>query len=100
MVEKITRCSPDNYPLMNPFDIDNVSVELSVWVTALLNPSADPSHIPPAAPTTAPTTTPDLSSVRSESDSFPLVPVAAASVAAIVVVAGICMLVYFKKHKH
>jgi nitrous oxidase accessory protein len=99
LVEKITRCSPDYYPLMNPFDIDNFSVELPVWVSALLNLSADPSPIPPATPTTAPTTTPTPSSVLLESDSFPLVPVAAASIA-IVVVVGVGLLVHFKKRKH
>jgi nitrous oxidase accessory protein NosD len=29
--EKITKCNPDNYPLMAPFDIDSITVELPEW---------------------------------------------------------------------
>ena len=41
-VRKTTECSPDNYPLMAPFDIDNVTVEFPDWSSALLNPSPTP----------------------------------------------------------
>ena len=29
--EKITKCNPDNFPLMAPFDIDSITVELPEW---------------------------------------------------------------------
>jgi nitrous oxidase accessory protein len=31
IVEKITKCNPDNFPLMAPFDIDSITVELPEW---------------------------------------------------------------------
>jgi nitrous oxidase accessory protein NosD len=59
----------DRYPLMGPFDVSSVTVEMPAWA----NP---PGH----------------------EESFPVVPVAAASVASVAVV-GVGLLVYFKKRK-
>ncbi len=36
----------DNYPLMTPFNIDNVSTDFPEWVTAVLNPQPTPSSEP------------------------------------------------------
>jgi nitrous oxidase accessory protein len=87
LVEKITKCSPDNFPLMAPFDINSVSIELPEWVSPLLNPSAEPN-----------TPTPTPSSVLSEPEPFPTMIVAAVfAISAVTVIAG--LLVYFKKRK-
>lgn len=67
----------DNYPLMSPFDIDGVSIELPEWASPLLNPSPEPQTAEP----------------------FPTLLIAAASVAA-VAIAGAGLLVYFKKRNH
>lgn len=66
----------DNYPLMAPFDIDGVSIKLPEWASPSSEPSTEPQ----------PETT----------ELFPT-SVVAASVAAVVVGAG--LLVYFKKYR-
>jgi hypothetical protein len=72
----------DNYPLMFPFDIDNVNIILPEWATVILNPQPTPSSKPPPEPA-----------------SFSTVIIAAVSTALIgVVLAG--LIVYFKKRKH
>lgn len=63
----------DNYPLMSPFDIDSVSIELPEWASRSSNPQ-------PLA-----------------SEPFPVVPVAAVSAVAVVFAAG--LLFYFKKRR-
>jgi nitrous oxidase accessory protein len=62
----------DNYPLMSPFDIDSVSIELPEWASRLSNsqPASEP---------------------------FLVVPVAAASAVAVAFAA--CLLLYFKKRR-
>jgi parallel beta-helix repeat protein len=90
-VRKVTECSPDNYPLMAPFDIDSVSVELPEW--ANISPSLLPSPSPSSTPSREPTPTPETQ----QTESFLTVPVAAAS-ATIVIAAGLGLLVYLKKH--
>jgi len=50
LVEKITECSPDNYPLMAPFDIDSVSIKLPELSSSLI-PSPSPSPSPTPTPT-------------------------------------------------
>jgi nitrous oxidase accessory protein len=67
----------DRYPLMTPFDIDSVSIELPEWSSPLLNPSPEPD-----------TSTP-----------FPIIPVVTATVAVVAVV-GVGLLVYFRKRHH
>jgi nitrous oxidase accessory protein len=67
----------DNYPLMSPFDIDSVSVELPEWASS--------------------------SAILSEpeaSETFPAVSVIAAVAVVTIVVVGAGLLVHFKKHKH
>ena len=39
--------SQDRYPLMVPFDIDSVSIELPNWASPLLNPSPEPQKSEP-----------------------------------------------------
>jgi parallel beta-helix repeat protein len=75
IVEKITKCNPDNYPLMAPFDIDSVVIKLPDWA------SSEPQASEPK--TTEP---------------FPTVPVAAASVASVALAAA-GVLIYFRKRK-
>jgi len=65
----------DNYPLMSPFDIDGFSVELPEWTSSLITlPEPDTT-------TTFPTTLVIASAIT-------------------VTVAGVGLLVYFKKRKH
>lgn len=64
----------DNYPLMSPFDIDSVQIELPNWATAINNLNSDP-------------------------EAFPSVPVLAVAVV-MAVLASAGLLVYHKKRKH
>jgi nitrous oxidase accessory protein len=66
--------SQDRYPLMAPFDIDSVSIELPEWASSLLNPSPGPQT----------------------SEPFPTLFIATAVVVALVAV-GTGLLVYFRK---
>jgi nitrous oxidase accessory protein NosD len=66
----------DNYPLIAPFDISSVTVELPEWASSI---PFETKELNPPEP-------------------FPVVPVAVASV--IVAVVGVGVLVYFKKRKH
>lgn len=70
----------DRYPLMSPFDIDSVSIELPEWATAILNSQPTPSSEPTPEPEPSPTT------------------IAIGSAIAGVTVVGLGLLVYFKKH--
>jgi len=70
----------DNYPLIFPFDIDNVDIVLPEWATVILNPQPTPSLKPTPEPESFPTT------------------LVVASVITIVAV-GTGLLVYFKKRK-
>jgi len=68
----------DNYPLMFPFDINDVDILLPEWATAILNPQ----------PT---------SSSKPTSEAFPTTFVIASVI--IVAVYGVGLLIYFKKRK-
>ena len=46
----------DNYPLMFPFDIDNVDMVFPEWATVILNPQPTPSSTPEPQPDSFPTT--------------------------------------------
>jgi nitrous oxidase accessory protein len=69
----------DNYPLMAPFDIASVTLELPEWA---MNFIPEPRETDPQV-----------------TEPFPVVPVAAASGVSIAAV-GIGLLVYFKRRKH
>ncbi|HSV49696.1 MAG TPA: NosD domain-containing protein [Candidatus Acidoferrales bacterium] len=58
LVEKVTKCNPDNFPLMTPFNIDNITVDLPEWVSLLLGSSPTPSFAASPAPTLQPDSTP------------------------------------------
>jgi nitrous oxidase accessory protein len=70
----------DNFPLMTPFDIDNVTVQLPDWVILSLNSEPETNE-------------------SESSEPIPALPVAAASVATAIVV-GVGLLVYFRKRRH
>lgn len=69
----------DNFPLMTPFDIDSVTVQLPDWVILSLNSEPETNE-------------------SESSEPIPALPVAAASVATAIVV-GAVLLLYFKKRK-
>jgi nitrous oxidase accessory protein len=75
----------DRYPLMFPFDINSVTVQLPDW--------AYPSTSPNPSPAT--TTTP----CNEEPEPFPATLVVAASGVSVAVI-GVGLLIYFKKRKH
>jgi hypothetical protein len=85
IVEKITKCNPDNFPLMAPFDIDSITVELPEWVNILPSPSPQPS----------PSQEPSQLQEMPKTEVFPV----AASVATVFVV-GIGLFAYFRKRRH
>jgi nitrous oxidase accessory protein len=85
IVEKITKCNPDNYPLMAPFDIDSITIELPEW--------ADISSLPQPSPFQEPSQT----SETQQTESFPTT-IVIASVASAAVI-SIALLVYFKKRR-
>jgi nitrous oxidase accessory protein NosD len=68
----------DNFPLMAPFDISSVTVDLPEWASDL---PFEPEESKP-------------------SESFPVVPVVAVAAVAAVAVVGAGLLLYFKKRKH
>ncbi|MCJ7559560.1 hypothetical protein MUO79_02945 [Candidatus Bathyarchaeota archaeon] len=70
-------CGEDNYPLMAPFNISSVDLQLPDWASLPSNPSPEPQT----------------------SEPFPTTLVAAASGASVAVV-GAGLLIYFKKRKH
>jgi hypothetical protein len=71
----------DRYPLMAPFDVDSVSIELPGWET----PASEPPQPTPSEPP--------------QPASFPTALVAVASGASVAAV-GVGLLVYFRKRKH
>jgi len=89
-VRKTTECSPDNYPLMAPFDIDNVTIKFPDWSSALLNPSSTPI----SSITQHPTINTGPEPPKTELYPTTLAIVFILSVAVI----GVGLLVYFKKH--
>jgi nitrous oxidase accessory protein len=85
IVEKITKCNPDNFPLMAPFDIDSITIELPEWanISSLSQPS--------------PFQEPSQTSETQQTESFPTT-IVIASVASAAVI-SIALLVYFKKRR-
>jgi len=67
----------DNYPLIVPFDINSLSIELPEWATLFLDSSPEPQ----------------------QTETFPIALIAVASVVTVAVV-GVSLLFYFKKRKH
>jgi nitrous oxidase accessory protein len=70
----------DRYPLMSPFDVDSVSVELPEWASPLQSPSPSPSLEP-------------------DSTSAPFATALVVALVITVTVEGIGLLIYFKKRK-
>jgi nitrous oxidase accessory protein len=70
----------DRYPLMAPFDIDSVTVELPEWASPLQSPSPSPSLEP-------------------DSKSEPLVTALIVALVITITVEGIGLLIYYKKRK-
>jgi nitrous oxidase accessory protein len=91
-VRKTTECSPDNYPLMAPFDIDNVTIEFPDWSSALLNPSSTP------IPYITQHSTINTGAETPKTEPFPTLLIVVVSVVAVaMMVAG--LLVYHKKQR-
>ena len=89
-VRKTTECSPDNYPLMKPFNIDNVTIEFPDWSSALLNPS----------PTPTPSIT-QLPTINTGPEPPQIEPLTILVLGSVIIVATVSvgLLVYFKKRK-
>jgi hypothetical protein len=92
----------DNYPLMSPFDIDSIAIDLPEWASAILNPSPTPT--PTIAPTPTPTVAPTPIQTPTPSpeptpkpEQFPTTIVIGSTVSAATIGTG--LLIYFKKHK-
>jgi hypothetical protein len=94
LVEKITECGPDNYPLMEPFDIDSVNIEFPERISSLIS-TPSPSATP--VPTAIPTTTPSPKPVQS-AEPVPTTIIIVSLTTAFLIIIG--LLVYFKKRKH
>jgi hypothetical protein len=103
----------DHYPLMAPFDISSVTLELPEWANLTLpNPPKTP-FFPPRlkpvptlqpSPSQMPSVSPEptLSPLQTPSpqpEPFPVVPVAVASAVSVAFV-GVALLAYFTKRKH
>lgn len=61
----------DHYPLMMPFDISSVTIQLPEWEYPLPSPSSSPS--PEPTPSPSPSTTPSPEPQQSEPKLFPIV---------------------------
>jgi parallel beta-helix repeat protein len=92
----------DNYPLMSPFDVSSVTIELPEWESPSPFPSPSPSPEPtpspspsPTPPSPEPTSTPETQ----QQEPVPISLVAAAS-AVFVAVVGLGLMVFFKKRNH
>jgi nitrous oxidase accessory protein len=81
----------DRYPLMAPFDIDSVTVELPEWAYAALSP--EPTTSPTPTPSQEPTATPETQ----QPQLFPTALVIALVIT--IIVEGIGLIIYFKKRK-
>jgi hypothetical protein len=89
----------DHYPLMSPFDISSVIMELPQWeyTPPPVSPASSPDPTPSATPipSQAPNSTPEPQTP----ENFQTIIVAAASVASIAII-GAGLLVYLMKRKH
>jgi hypothetical protein len=97
----------DNCPLVNPFDISSINIQLPTWANITLpsplqTPSFPPAPSPSPSPSPTPSPSPSLSPTATPPDAepkpFPTAPVAAAS-AALVGIIGVGLFVYFKTRK-
>ncbi len=86
----------DNYPLMVPFDISSVEVELPDWEYTSTSPLLSSS--PEPTPSTSPSPTSPSEGPTTRPEPFPTSLVIAASGVS-VAVSGVGVLVYFKKRK-
>jgi len=93
----------DNYPLITPFDISSVTIELPKWEYNKPTPSPFPSSKP--TPSLIPSAVPPIPSQASASNQetqyfepFPST-LAATAIAVSIALIGIGLLVYFKKRK-
>jgi hypothetical protein len=81
----------DNYPLMSPFDIDTIPIELPEWAPPSLNPTPEPNPSPSPNPAPEPNPTPQ----SQLSEPFPITwALAAAGLVAVVVA---CIALKFDK---
>lgn len=78
----------DRYPLMAPFDINSVTMQLPEWANIPPSPSPSPSQEPTSTPAAEP----------QQPEPLPETWIVASAVT--VAVIGIGLLVYFKKRKH
>ena len=85
----------DNYPLMVPFDVSAVALELPEWANQLLISSQDDHTTTEPSPTPPPTATPS----NKEPEPLPTLPIVGVSVTSVAVI-SIGLLIYFKKGKH
>lgn len=93
----------DNYPLMTPFDISSVDVELPQWEYTPSTPTPSPSPSPEPTPTPSPSPTPTpsqepTSTPEQQPEPFPITLAATVSGAS-AVLACLGLLAYFKKRK-
>jgi hypothetical protein len=98
----------DHYPLMTPFDISSVNLELPKWEYTPPPPSPSPESAPSpsATPTLSPTPTPSESPTPSPEATLPnkepetpLTNSAAVASGALVTAVGIGLFLYFKKRR-
>ncbi|MGB9841728.1 MAG: right-handed parallel beta-helix repeat-containing protein [Candidatus Bathyarchaeales archaeon] len=81
-------CGQDNYPLIAPFDISRVNLELPVWEYKPPSPPIQPSQ----SPTTTPESTPTIEQQPENSSLMPI-----ATVGSILAAISISVLIYVKK---
>jgi parallel beta-helix repeat protein len=99
MVEVVS--GQDNYPLMAPFDISSVNVELPEWEYTPPSPSPLPSPSPEPTPFPSPSSLPaqePTSTPEQQPEPFSTTLVVAVSGASVAII-GVGLLVYFKKRK-
>jgi nitrous oxidase accessory protein len=83
----------DRYPLMVPFDIDSVAIELPEWASLSLDSSPSLNPIPEQTPTPTPYQEP------TQTEQIEPILDVAIVVAVIIVAVGAGLLVYFRKRK-
>ena len=88
LIEKITECGTDNYPLMAPFDVDSITVELPEWATNI-----PPQPLLQPSPSQETNQTPETQ----QTEPFPTTVVLASTVSVAIISIGV--LVYFRKRK-
>ncbi len=94
LVEKITGCSPDNYPLMAPFDIDSVNIKLPELAPSLI-PLPSPANTP--APTNMGPTSPPSGEPLLKPEQMGII--VGVTIAVAVFATGLGLLIYHIKRK-